>query len=58
VLRGENWLGRLLMELREDLAGKRAAGEEAMLLRVEPPAIAEMRLLGREIGVIEGHPGL
>jgi ribA/ribD-fused uncharacterized protein len=58
VLRGENWLGRLLMELREDLAGKRAAGQEAMLLRVEPPAIAPMRLLGREIGVIEGNPGL
>jgi len=56
VLWGENWLGRLLMELREDLASKRAASEESLLLRVKPPAIAEMRLLGREIGVIEGSP--
>lgn len=57
VLRGENWLGRLLMELREELAAMRAAGEEARLLRVEPPAIPEMRLLRREIGVVEVNPG-
>jgi ribA/ribD-fused uncharacterized protein len=57
VLRGENWLGRLLMELREELTTKRAAGEESSLLRVEPPAIAEMRLLGKEIGVIEAKAG-
>jgi ribA/ribD-fused uncharacterized protein len=56
VLRGENWLGRLLMELRAELAARRAAGEESSLLRVKPLAIPEMRLLGREIGVIEENP--
>lgn len=53
VLRGENWLGRLLMELREELAARRAAAEEGVLLRVPPPAIADFCLLGREIGVVE-----
>lgn len=53
VLRGENWLGRLLMELREELAARGAAGEEAVLLRVPPPALADFCLLGREIGVVE-----
>ena len=55
VLRGENWLGRLLMELREELAAKRAAGEEAKLLVVDPPAISGMRLLGREVGPIQAN---
>lgn len=53
VLRGENWLGRLLMELRAKLVAKRAAGAEAELLRVVPPAIPNMRLLGQEISVIQ-----
>jgi ribA/ribD-fused uncharacterized protein len=53
ALVGANWLGRLLMELREELVVRRAAGEESSLLRVEPLAIPEMCLLGQEIGVIE-----
>jgi hypothetical protein len=39
-------------DLTEDLTTKRAAGEAAMLLRVEPLAISQMWLLEREIGVI------
>jgi hypothetical protein len=40
------------------LTTKRAAGKEAMLLRVEPLAIPQMWLLEGEIGVIGGNPGL
>ncbi|MEI7688400.1 MAG: NADAR family protein [Planctomycetota bacterium] len=53
VLRGENWLGRLLMELRAEMAQNRSSGEEDRHLSVTPPAISGMSLLGREIGVIE-----
>ncbi|MEI7685089.1 MAG: NADAR family protein [Planctomycetota bacterium] len=56
VLRGQNWLGRLLMELREELAAVRAAGEEARPLRVEPPAIPEVILMERKIDVIQANP--
>jgi type I restriction enzyme S subunit len=55
VLRGENHLGRLLMELREEFLARKAAGEEAHLLRVEPPQVPEFLLLGRAIGVVEAH---
>ena len=52
VLRGENRLGRLLMELREALNAV-AVGQEAELLRVEPPAISDFTLLGKGIGRVE-----
>jgi hypothetical protein len=55
VLRGENHLGRLLMELREELAACKQAGEESRLLRVVPPEIPDFLLLGQPIGVIEAH---
>jgi ribA/ribD-fused uncharacterized protein len=51
VLRGENRLGRLLMELREELAAR----GEAALARVEPPAIGDFLLLGEPVGVVEGR---
>jgi type I restriction enzyme, S subunit len=53
VLRGQNRLGLLLMELREELLACRAAGQESRLLRVEPPQVPDFRLLGQAIGVIE-----
>jgi ribA/ribD-fused uncharacterized protein len=53
VLRGENRLGRLLMELREELLACTRAGEESRLLRVEPPQIPDFLLLGKPLGMIE-----
>lgn len=53
VLRGENRLGRLLMELREELRACKQAGEESRLLRVEPPPIPDFLLLGKPIAVID-----
>jgi type I restriction enzyme S subunit len=53
VLRGQNRLGQLLMELREELLACRAAGQESRLLRVEPPPVLDFLLLGQVIGVIE-----
>jgi ribA/ribD-fused uncharacterized protein len=53
VLRGENRLGLLLMELREELLACRAAGQESRLLRVEPPQISDFLLLGKPIAVID-----
>jgi type I restriction enzyme S subunit len=53
MLRGENWLGRLLLELREELAAR----GEAALARVDPPAIPDFRLLGEPVGVVEGRAG-
>ncbi len=50
VLRGENRLGRLLMELRDQLI---AAPDETAFLRVEPPTVADLRLLGEPVGVVE-----
>src|SRR5262245_58597837 len=50
-LRGENRLGRLLLELREELAAR----GEAAVARVEPPAIPDFRLLGEPVGVVEGR---
>jgi ribA/ribD-fused uncharacterized protein len=53
VLRGENRLGLLLMELREELLACRAAGQENRLLRVEPPQVPDFLLLGKPIAVID-----
>jgi type I restriction enzyme S subunit len=58
VLRGENMLGRLLVKLRDEAITLVSQGEEHRLLRLQPPAITEFRLLGREIGVIEAQPQL
>lgn len=54
VLRGQNQLGRLLAELRDQLT---ATADEAAFLRVEPPAVADFRLLGEPVGVVEGRSG-
>ena len=51
TLVGENVLGRLLMELREEL---RARGEA--LLHVEPPAVTDFRLFDQPVGPIDGKP--
>src|SRR5262245_47122211 len=53
VLRGENRLGRLLAELRDELLACKVAGQEGRLLRVEPPQVADFLLLGQAIGVVE-----
>lgn len=53
VLRGQNRLGRLLMELREELQTCKRTGEESRLLRVEPPRVPEFLLLGKPITVID-----
>jgi hypothetical protein len=44
-------------DLTGDLTTKRAAGKEAILLRVEPLAIPQMRLLERDRRG-RGNPGL
>ena len=49
TLVGMNVLGRLLMELREEL---RSADRER-LRKVEPPAVQQFLLYGRPIGVVE-----
>jgi ribA/ribD-fused uncharacterized protein len=51
VLRGENRLGRLLMELRAELISK----GEAEMVRVEPPPIPDFKLLGEPVGLVEGR---
>lgn len=48
VLRGVNALGRLLMELRDELR----SDHRETLRRVDPPAIPDFQLLGRPIGSI------
>ncbi|MCX7664822.1 MAG: NADAR family protein [Gemmataceae bacterium] len=53
VLRGENRLGWLLMELREELLACKQAGEESRLLRVEPPQIPDFMMLGKPVAVID-----
>jgi ribA/ribD-fused uncharacterized protein len=55
VLRGENWLGRLLMELRDEVAAHTAPGLEPQFLHVPAPTVPDMRLLGVEIGTVEGR---
>lgn len=50
VLRGQNRLGQLLVELRDKLT---AAADESEFLRVEPPAVADFRLLDKHVSVIE-----
>jgi ribA/ribD-fused uncharacterized protein len=54
MLCGQNRLGRLLMELRDELLACRAAGQESRLLRVEPPQVLGFLLLGQPIAVIDG----
>ena len=48
ILEGENILGRLLMELREELTNKKIEG----LLIVEPPDILDFMILEEHIGLI------
>src|SRR5262245_55901493 len=57
VLRGQNRLGLLLMELRDELLAVKVAGQEGRLLRVEPPQVRGLLLLGQPIAVIDstGH---
>lgn len=50
TLVGGNVLGRLLMELREELRGSHSDH----LRRIEPPAISNFLLLGKPIGAVEG----
>lgn len=50
TLQGANILGRLLVELREQLRDP----EAHMLWIVEPPSLPQFHLLGSQIGVIEG----
>jgi hypothetical protein len=53
VLRGENWLGRSLVELRQEVAQWLYASEaDEPYPPIEPPRIPGLRLLGREIGPI------
>jgi len=49
VLRGENHLGQLLMELRQELLTRKQGGEESRLLRVEPPQVSNFLLLGKPV---------
>ncbi len=56
ILRGENRLGQLLVRLREEAGLLVDRGEQQQLLRVQPRAISDFRLLGGEIGVIEAQP--
>jgi ribA/ribD-fused uncharacterized protein len=53
VLRGQNRLGLLLMELRDELLACHVAGQESRLLRVEPPQMSDFLLLGKPIAVID-----
>jgi type I restriction enzyme, S subunit len=53
VLRGQNRLGLLLMELRDELLAAKVAGQEGRLLRVEPPQVPDFLLLGQAIAVID-----
>src|SRR5262245_53783667 len=53
VLRGQNRLGRLLMGLRDELLACEVAGQEGRLLRVEPPQVPGVLLLGQAVEVIE-----
>jgi ribA/ribD-fused uncharacterized protein len=54
VFRGENQLGQLWTEFREEVRAKFAAGDELSLLAVDPPAVPDFKLLGKEIGVVQG----
>jgi ribA/ribD-fused uncharacterized protein len=55
VLRGENWLGRLLAELRDELAAT-ADGQDSKWLKVEPPPVPEFLLLSRPVEVVDMMP--
>jgi type I restriction enzyme S subunit len=54
VFRGDNMLGQLWTEFREEVRTKFADGQEASLLKVDPPAVPDFKLLGHEIGVVQG----
>ena len=54
VFRGENMLGQLWTEFREDVRARFTAGNEASLLKVDPPEVPDFKLLGTEIGVVRG----
>jgi hypothetical protein len=49
LLEGENILGKLLMELREELYN---SSDKSKLLSVEPLNIPDFLLYGRSIGVV------
>lgn len=51
ILDGTNVLGRLLMELREELK----QGGEGAFKQVEPPAIADFLLDGQPVGIVEAQ---
>jgi hypothetical protein len=50
ILRGQNVLGRLLMELRED-----TLLTDQTIKQLEPPAIPNLVLLGRPVGAVGDH---
>lgn len=52
VLRGENWLGRLLMELRGEFVSGCMRDEEDAFRRVSPPAIPNFCLCERNIAEV------
>ena len=54
IFRGENMLGQLWSEFREEIRAKFTAGDENALLKVDPPAVPDFTLLGKEIGVVQG----
>jgi predicted NAD-dependent protein-ADP-ribosyltransferase YbiA (DUF1768 family) len=55
TLHGENQLGQLLVELRNDVrAWLYAADDDEPFPTVQPPAIPDFRLLGQEIGPMRG----
>jgi hypothetical protein len=54
VFRGDNMLGQLWTEFREEVRAKFDAGQEASLLKVDPPAVPDFKLLGHDIGVVQG----
>jgi type I restriction enzyme, S subunit len=50
-LEGQNVLGRLLMELRQEI---RQAGDPSAILTLAPPAVPDFTLYGEPIGTIDG----
>jgi hypothetical protein len=44
------------MELRQEVPGRLAMGEEGPPLRVEPPPVSDFLLLGRPVEAVEGPP--
>jgi type I restriction enzyme, S subunit len=54
TLCGDNMLGRLLMELRDEIKEKSKVNDHNSLLSVEPPAIPDFYLYGHQIKKIIG----